>query len=175
MNYINELLAELTSRLPELEWKVNGLSSLISGQNVPRGLFRSSNELTGSACVEEIKADIQALSHQKNERSAHFLANRIKQKVNVLVALCQIDSKKNKVEEKTHFGVKMLSTRQQWIENLEIEVSTLEKQQQAIAKALTQMKRTNANAAAILTVQSELGVVQKRLTLAREALNQATC
>lgn len=174
MNYLDELLAELTSRLPELEWKISSLSSLISSQSVPRGLFRLNNELTGAACVEEIKADIQALSHQENERSAHFLANRIKQKVNVLVALCQIESRKNKVEEKIHFGVKMLSTRQQWIENLEREVSTLEKQQQAIAKTLIQMKHS-ANAAAILTVQGELGEVQRRLTLAREALNQAIC
>ena len=174
MNYINVLLAELTSRLPELEWKIIGLGSFISCHSVPRGLFRSSNELTGTACVEEIKADIQALSHQKNERSAHYLANRIKQKVNVLVALCQIESRKNKVEEKIHFGVKMLSTRQQWIETLEREVSTLEQQQQAIAKALSQMK-LSTNAEAILSVQGELGEVQRRLTLAKEALNQAIC
>lgn len=174
MNYINELLAELTSRLPELEWKISGLGSLISSQSVPRGLFRSSNELTGTACVDEIKSDIQALSHQRNERSAHYLANRIKQKVNVLVALCQIESRKNKIEEKIHFGVKMLSTRQQWIGTLEKEVSILEKQQQAIAKALSQMKQST-NAAAILSVQGELGEVQRRLTLAKEALNQAIC
>ncbi|BCA94088.1 hypothetical protein TUM19329_04490 [Legionella antarctica] len=174
MNYINEQLAELTSRLPELEWKISGLSSLISRQSVPRGLFRSSNELTATVCVDEIKTDINALAHQKNERSAHYLANRIKQKVNVLVALCQIESRKNKVGDKPHFGVKMLSTRQQWIETLEREVSVLENQQQAIAKALSQMKQ-GSNAAAILSVQGELGEVQRRLTLAKEALNQAIC
>jgi hypothetical protein len=174
MSYIDELLTELTSRLPELEWKISGLNSLISSQSMPKGLFRSSNELTGAACIEEIQVDIQALSHQKNERGAHFLANRIKQKINVLVTLCRIEGGKNKAEEKKQFSVKMLSTRQQWIASLEKEVFTLEKQQHAIAKALIQMKRST-NAAAVLTVQGELGEVQRRLTLAREALDQAIC
>jgi len=172
MNYIDELLAELTSRLPELEWKVSSLNSFISSKSLPRGLFRSSSELTGLACVEEIKEDIQALGHQKNERSAHYLATRIKQKVNVLVALCQIEGRKNKVEEKVHFGITMLSTRQQWIESLEKEISTLEKQQQAMIKAFSQMKRST-DTPAVLSIQKELGEIERRLTLARETLNQA--
>ena len=172
MNYINDLLAELTARLPELEWKISSLSSTISSHRVPRGLFRSGIELTGPACVEEIKAEIHALSQQKNERSAQYLADRIKQKVNVLVALCQIESRKNKPEEKVYFGVKMLSTRQQWIITLEKDISTLEAQQQAMAKALEQLKHST-NTASILSLQRELGEVVRRLTLAREALNQA--
>jgi hypothetical protein len=172
MNYINDVLTELTSRLPELEWKISGLSSIISNHSVPRGLFRSGIELTGAACIAEIKTDIQALSQQKNERSAQFLADRIKQKVNVLVALCQIDSRKNKSEEKIYFGVKMLSTRQQWIQTIETDISTLELQQQAMAKALEQMEKST-NTASILSLQRELGEVERRLTLAREALNQA--
>lgn len=172
MNYIDELLAELTSRLPELEWKVSSLNSFISSKSLPRGLFRSSSELTGLACVEEIKDDIQALGHQKNERSAHYLATRIKQKVNVLVALCQIEGRKNKAEEKVHFGITMLSTRQQWIESLEKEISTLEKQQQAMIKAFNQMKRSS-DTPAVLSVQKELGEIERRLTLAKETLNQA--
>lgn len=172
MNYINELLAELTARLPELDWKISGLKPFISNHSVPRGLFRSGLELTGAACVAEIKADIQALSQQDNERSAHYLANRIKQKVNVLVSLCQIESRKKKPEDKVYLGLKMLSTRQQWIQSLELDISTLETQQQALEKALAQMKR-GTNAAAILSVQGELGEVERRLTLAREALNQA--
>ena len=172
MNYIDELLAELTSRLPELEWKVSSLNSFISSKSLPRGLFRSSSELTGLACVEEIKDDIQALGHQKNERSAHYLATRIKQKVNVLVALCQIEGRKNKAEEKVHFGITMLSTRQQWIESLEKEISTLEKRQQAMIKAFNQMKRSS-DTPAVLSVQKELGEIERRLTLAKETLNQA--
>jgi hypothetical protein len=172
MKYINEQLAVLTSRLPELEWKISGLSSLISRKSLPRGLFRSNGELTGTVCVEEIKADIHALSRQDNGLSAHYLADRIKQKVNVLVALCQRDSRIKKPEEQVDFGIKMLSTRQQWIQTLEQDISTLLMQQQAMTKALEQMK-LNANTTAILGLQGELGEVERRLTLAREALNKA--
>lgn len=172
MNYINDLLEELTSRLPELEWKISGLSAAISSHNLPRGLFRPGIELTGTGCIQEIKADIQALSLQKNQRSAYFLAERINQKINVLVALCQMDSRKQKPIEKLNFGVTMLSTRQQWIHNLEQDIITLENQQQAMAKSMLQMKRVD-NSSAILILQSELGEVERRLTLAREALNQA--
>lgn len=171
MNYIDELLEELTSRLPELEWKISRLNSYISSKSLPRGLFRTSVELTGLGCVDEIKKDIEALAHQDNERSAYYLATRIKQKVNVLVALCQIEGRKNKGEEKVHFGLTMLNTRQQWIESLEKEINTLQKQQQAMTKALAQMKRS-PDTQAVLSVQKELGEIERRLTLATETLNQ---
>lgn len=173
MNYIDELLNELSSRLPELEWKISELSTSISSRNLPKGLFRSGFEVTGVGCVKEIQADIQALSQQKNERSAHYLAERIKQKINVLVALCHINGRKKKPEKSVYFGVKMLSTRQQWIHNLESEINTLILQQEAMFKSLHHMTSSGGNTAAILSLQAELGEVEKRLTLARETLNQA--
>ncbi|CEG58077.1 primosomal replication protein PriC [Legionella fallonii] len=172
MNYINELLVELTARLPELEWKISSFNLFLSSHDIPSGLFRSGPELTGEGCINEIKADIQTLSQQKNERSAHYLSNKIRQKVNVLVTLCQMESRKNKMEEKVHFGIKMLSTRQQWIATLEQDIKALEKQQLAMINTLEQMQR-NSNITAILSLQGELGEVEKRLTLARETLNQA--
>lgn len=172
MNYIDDLLAELNSRLPELEWKISELGSAISSHNLPRGLFRTGFELTGAGCVKEIQTDILALSHQKNERSAHFLAERIKQKINVLVALCHMGSRKKKSAAPAYFGVKMLSTRQQWIHNLEAEITTLTQQQQAMAKSLDHLSHTD-NTEAVLTLRAELGEVERRLTLARETLNQA--
>jgi hypothetical protein len=128
--------------------------------------------LTGSVCIEEIKADIRTLSQQKNECSANYLAHQIRKKVNVLVTLCQMESRKSRVEKKVHFGVRMLSTRQQWIATLEQDVKILEEQQQAITKTLEQM-RDNSKATAILNIKSELGEIEKRLTLARETLIQA--
>jgi hypothetical protein len=168
----NELLHELIARLPELEWKINGLGSSFSGHSLPRGLFRWSFEPSGAACVAEIKADLQALSQQDNERSANYLAERIRQKINVLVALCQIHSRKNKPQQKAYFGVKMLSTRQQWIHDLEVDIRTMEQQQQAMNKTLDQMMRSQ-NAAAILQLKSELGEIERRLTLAKETLTRA--
>ncbi len=172
MNYIDKLLAELSSRLPELEWKIGSIKASISSHNVPRGLFRASHGFSGQTCVDEIKADIQALSLQLNQRSANYLATRITQKINVLVTLCQIQSKRNKSQERVHFGLSTITTRQQWISTLEHSIQTLESQKQSMINALAQFKKS-VNDAAVLNLQAELGEVERRLTLAKETLNQA--
>ncbi|MFI4917956.1 MAG: hypothetical protein ACHP65_00205 [Legionellales bacterium] len=172
MDYLNELLATLSARLPELEWKVDGLGSAFLSHGIPRGLFRSNFELTGRKCIDEIKADIQVLSKQKHEASAFYLAQQIQKKINTLVILYQRHSRRNKVLERGHFGVKMLSTRQQWLQALESDINLLLMQQQSMMKTLEQMK-LGADAVAILSVQKEVGEIDKRLTLAREALNRA--
>ncbi|WP_133136866.1 primosomal replication protein PriC [Legionella rowbothamii] len=166
-----QLLKTLTTRLPELEWKVGELGNSFSSHKLPRGLFRTESP-TGAACIAEIKMDIQNLSKQEGN-SASYLATRIQQKVNVLVALCQIHGRHQKPEEKASFGLKMLSTRQQWMQTLETDIQALEKQQQAMTKALEQMMR-GQNAAAILQLKAELGELERRLTLAKETLNRAT-
>ncbi|MFJ1268907.1 primosomal replication protein PriC [Legionella lytica] len=165
-----QLLKNLTARLPELEWKVGELGNSFSSHKLPRGLFRSESQ-TGTACIAEIKTDIHSLAKQEGN-SAAYLAMRIQQKVNVLVALCQIHSHQHKPEDNASFGIKMLSTRQQWIHTLEVDIQTLEKQQHAMINALEQMMR-GQNTSAILQLKAELGELERRLTLAKETLNRA--
>lgn len=81
MGYIDELLEELSARLPELEWKINGLSSSISIHNLPKGIFSSVIEFNGPACIKEIRDDIHALQKHKDESIACFLAERIQKKL----------------------------------------------------------------------------------------------
>ena len=166
---MKELLANLCSRLPELEWKIKGLSPSTLSYGLPRGLFVSSTELSGAQCIAEIKADIQALSAQKHHKSAVYLAQKIQRKINILVVLYQVSIKKQGKTSAINFGIKMLSTRQQWIQNLESEIALLETQKQALVKTLEQMKDTNS-ISMILSVQQELGEVDKHLTLAQETL-----
>lgn len=168
----NQLLSDLNTRLPELEWKISGLGSSFSSRSLPRGLF-ANKEPSGASCIAEIKADIQSLLAQENERSAFYLAERIRRKVNVLVALCQIHNRKEKTEEKVSFGVKMLGTRQQWIQGLETDIQALERQQQALSATLAQMLRSNHPAAVILQLKADLGEIERRLTLAKETLSRA--
>jgi hypothetical protein len=172
MKYIDDILVELSSRLPELEWKISSLNHSFSSHSIPKGLFRPHPEFSAVACVNEIKEDITALSQQKNERSANFLATRIQQKINVLVTICNLGNQKNKREEKVHFGLQTISTRQQWIQGLELDIEILSKQQDAMTKALQAM-RYNKNNEALLNLKAELGEVERRLTLAKETLNQA--
>ncbi len=167
---MDALLADLSSRLPELEWKISNLSAF-SVQALPPGLFRTRLGLTAKDCISEIKSDIHALSQQKNAVRASFIAQRIQQKINVLVSVCQIQARRGKPEETIPFSLDKLSTRQQWIQDLEQEIHTLTLQLQAMEKSLKQMKSTS-QAEAILLVQTELGEINKRLTLATERLNQ---
>lgn len=169
-----QLLSDLSSRLPELEWKVNELGSAFSSHNLPRGLFRAGREANGAGCIAEIKADITALAQQKQERSAEYLAERIQRKVNVLVKICQMHNRKPAAEKKAYFGVKMLSTRQQWIRDLEVEISLMEKQQQAMYLSLEQMMRRSHAPDTVLQLKAELGKIEQRITLAKETLARAT-
>lgn len=168
----SELLIELGIRLPELEWKINELGSFFPYHSLPKGLFRAAIGSRASLYIAEIKADIDGLMSQESERGSFYLAERIRRKVNVLVALCQIHRRKNKLEQKKPFELNMLSTRQQWIANLETNISTLEVQKQAMNTALEQMLRSS-NSAAILELKAELGELDRRLTLAQETLNRA--
>lgn len=172
MNSIHVVLAELSSRLPELEWKISSLAFPISKSALPKGLFRFNQESSACHFITEIKDDIRALEQQKNERSALYMAERIKQKINVLVTLCQMNEAKSPREKKVALGLSMLSTRQQWIHDLEQAVSTLEAQYQAISHTLAQRQK-GSNDLALLTLRAELGALEKRLTLAKETLQQA--
>lgn len=172
MSHIDELLTELTARLPELEWKISGWSSSITIHNLPKGLFSSGIELTGSDCIKEIRDDIQALQKHKDGAGAYFLAERIQQKINVLVILCQMDKKNIKHEKKAPFDLTMLSTRQQWIKTMEDNIRTLEQQYQSMINTFEQ-KNSYSNPTTILHLQAELGEIERRLTIAKETLNRA--
>jgi hypothetical protein len=167
------ILEELAERLPELEWKMNSLGALFSAYALPKGLFRPSMDGSATACIAEIKADIQQLTVQKNESSAYYLAARIQKKISVLVALCHLQANKPKVERKINFGLNKISTRQQWLQTLENEINLLTLQQEAQIKAIQQMQ-TRGDTQALLQLQVDLGDVEKRLTLAKETFSSGT-
>lgn len=166
------LLLELTERLPELEWKISSLGAALSTNSLPKGLFRQRTDMSAATCIAEIKADLQQLADQKNEYSAYYLAERIQQKISVLVALCHLQANKPKAQEKINFGLDKICTRQQWLQALEKDINRLTAQQQAQIKTLEQIK-ARGDTQAVLQLQAELGEVEKRLTLAKEAFASA--
>lgn len=167
------LLERLTERLPELEWKINSLGPTLSVNSLPRGLFRPRLTMTAAGCVDEIKEDISLLNRQRSEYSAFYLAERIEQKISVLVNLCHLQMNKPKAEVKVKFGLDKISTRQQWLKSLEKDIQQLIQQQEAMLKTLEQIKSRSENQT-ILRVQAELGELEKRLTLAKETYD-AVC
>lgn len=172
MSYVDKTVQELMGRLPELEWKLTRINPF--HQSLPRGLFRSRGELNAARCVHEIKTDIQSLTLQQDDASARYIADQIKRKINVLVGLCQLDARKKKPADASFtFGLNMLSTRQQWLHTLETDIAALTQQQQALAHALLQLN-TFKHPEAVLNLKAELGEIERRLTLAQEALKKAT-
>lgn len=170
-NYINELTADLIARLPELEWKVTGLNTFLLKKSINNNVFRAF-DLTGSLCISEIKEDIISLSKQSNDLAAHHLAAQIKRKISILVGVCRLE-KKNKVK-KEGFSISMLTTRQQWLQSLEQEVDVLLKQHKALSNTLSHMESSKVEPSILLNLRSELGQLEKKLTLAQEGLNKAS-
>lgn len=170
---VGNLLQQLTDRLPELEWKMSILGEFISIKTLPRGLFRYAFDYKPSVCLEEIKADIQALTIQTDFAIAEYLSQRIHQKISVLVGLCNEKAKHKKGDKKTELSVKMLSTRQHWVQALEQEIQALEKQQQALQARQNHLQQASSPEIE-LALKAELGQLEKKLTLAKEKFQQAT-
>lgn len=171
---VNTLLSELLARMPELEWQLNKLGTSFSSQALPRGLFRQEFDAPVQAYVTEIKSDIQALRATKNsELAKNHLALRIHQKINMLVKVCARHNRQSlSPPEEISYGVKQLSTRQQWLQALDDDISLLLKQKESLHHVLLREK-TAKDTTALLNVQRELGELEKRLTLAVETRARA--
>jgi hypothetical protein len=169
---INESLDKLVARLPGLAWKLNTLYSVFPSHLLPPHLFKERVEMTPKTCIDEINTDLQVLAEQKNERSMQYLVEKIGQKINVLVQLCQKTTTNHYSKKTEPFAVHALSTRQQWLASLEEDVAQLSAQQQALSHTLEELKKTN-QPKAILSLQAELGELERSLTLAKETLARA--
>lgn len=170
---LDDVLLALSSRLPELEWKLGLQTTDIHPNLLPKGLFRHRFEFTSQSCIEEIKADIESIKKQNTLQSAHYLAKRVSQKINVLVKLSQHLSNKKQPDYQPSFGIQAIGTRQQWLKTMHDEVDRLREQHQALNAALIKLIQEN-NTKAILALQVDIGHAERRLTLAKETLARAT-
>lgn len=174
MNVICEMVESLSARLPELSWKLGLKYSVLNPKLLPRGLFKEQMEMTPQSCINEIKADLVRIGSIKNERSLSYMVDRVSQKIHVLVRLCQWAEEKNAyLPASPSFGMQVISTRQQWLAALREDIERLDAQCLALSHTLTLLKKGN-DTKATLNLQSELGEVERRLTLARETLERAT-
>lgn len=170
--YIQNLITDLMARLPELEWKITNLSPALFHRSLPKKVFKA-QEPTAIACINELKADLQVLRQVKHERSAEYLAEQLKQKVSILVAISRLEHKNKEKIQPASFSMEKISTRQQWLQALEQEVEVLRKQKQALSTRLSQINPQKSDPALLLNLKHELGLLEKKLTLAEEALNKA--
>ena len=173
MNMIHESVDCLSARLPELAWKLGSRYVVLNPKLLPRGLFLERLEMTPQSCIDEINEDLQLLCDHKNDRSACYLAERVSQKINVLIRLCQMDVEKKSGAQPLPFGMQSISTRQQWLGALQDDITRLSVQHLALTATLGNLQK-GQKLQAILSIQAEVGEVERRLTLARETLARAT-
>lgn len=174
MSFIDESTEALSSRLPELSWKLRSCFTFINPTLLPRGLFRATLEITPQSCVDDITRDISSLKQEQNERVGHFLATRINQKINVLVRLCQQRKELQAVQMPASFTLDRLSSRSQWLKNVQDDIVSLKEQQQALQKSLQHAQQCGKDHGVVLKITAELGEVRRCLTLAEETLAKAT-
>jgi|GEM_PF-1754333 len=170
---VEALINELSGRLPELAWKLEALYFNFNPKTLPRGLFQPQFEMTPQSCIDEIKEDLRRLNAHKDERTLYYIANRVTQKINVLVRLCQVEKDRKPIKQESSFGVQALNTRQQWLITLQEDIDKLDVQQKALFSALKRREK-NQDFQAMLSLQADLGDIERRLTLAQETLNRAT-
>lgn len=148
---IQRFIEQLYARLPEIEWQFNKLDSNSLPDQLPGDLFQC-KPLTTHACMDEIKANIDALKKQNTEQAIRYLCVLIEKKINTVVRICKSSSPNQVVE--------VIRTRQQWLEDLQAEVAALTRQQQAL--------RNNTKTS--LQLEKELTEVTHRLIKAQARL-----
>lgn len=163
----DRLLKEMIQRLPELEWKMSQLSRSLSQAILPKHLFPSYINPQPQKLVDDIKTEIERLKNVKRSLSAHYLAEKISQKIQVLVTYCndnhtgasvRAPSSKSLLDE--------LCTRNQFVEKTEEKIQRLQSQDLALKTRLAECKCTQES----LKLTKELGELNKQLTLAKESL-----
>ncbi|MFC3908892.1 hypothetical protein ACFORL_07355 [Legionella dresdenensis] len=170
---INALINTLLARLPELEWQLAKLGTAFEPETLPRGLFRQPIDAPVFAYIDEIKAEIAVLADHGNRQAASFLAARINQKINVLVTICARYNQHNPAQHSPPgFILEQLATRKQQFELLEQAIKTLSSQRDAMLRRL-QEPGSEKSTELHLNLQRELGDIEKRLTLAKEAYDKA--
>lgn len=168
---LSEVLKALQSRLPELAWQLGKPGIHFTRQSLPPGLFRYYGE-EPDGFIQEIKSDIHSLTHHSNTKVAQYLAEKINQKINVLVAICSETRRQAVREEPQVFIMDKLSTRQQWLSSMEAVVQRLDEQKKSLEKALAD-KNNARDCLVSLQLRKELGALEKELTLAKEAYARA--
>ena len=172
MTTISETVKILSDRLPELVWKLGAIQGEFHSKSLARGLFKERLEMTPQTCIDEINANLSVLKTHKDDLSARYLADRVSEQINVLVKLCQLYASMQPAQKNVSFGVQSISTRQQWLSELQENINQLSAQKQAMLAALNQ-KKASQKPLVYLQLQAEVGEIDRRLTLARETLERS--
>lgn len=159
-NDLDTIIQKLEERLPELEWKLNNSSKIIFSE-LPTDLFPKKIEGRPAELITLLKQEIQRLSEQKNDSSCYYLAQKLYQKINLLVLCLKLQKTKS---DQTNFYPPSFSNRQQFIANLQEQIQALNSQHHALNLRISKTQDTQVS----LQLKKELGQIEKRLTEIKE-------
>jgi hypothetical protein len=166
------ILKTLISRLPELRWQLTHLKKTIQPRDLPRGLFKWPRVDQNDVFLQEIQADVDALKLHLNAEAGIYIAKKLKDKIDVLVKICQLASDKSEASDQAaKFGIEALMTRSKWLKCLEDEINHHQKLKHTLEQQLKDLSR--AQPEVILGLKKTLGDVCQKLTQLQETYQRA--
>lgn len=170
---IQGLIEQLNARIPELEWKISQLPPNKSSWRLPRDVFRLKPGSPYLGYVSEVKEDLAQLALQRGATGQHYLAKKIEHKISLLIRMCVLQALQ-KAGSPTTIGVlQRLSTRQQWLAELQVQLSQTTQQIAAMQRQLSSpaiKKDTQAQ----LQLQHDIGQALQQHTILKERYQRAS-
>ena len=162
MNPIDDSVIQLETRLPELAWKLNKLRHVALAQLLPQGLFRDMSAPTPHTLLDDVKNDLASFKQQVNPLCKQHIAQKIHQKIAVLVYLCQRYSSDDiSTAKKTTWHLQEMSTRQQLFDTLYRELEELKLQKHALQNSMAAQRSANKTPE-IATCNQQLRLKQEK-------------
>lgn len=152
-----EEIKQLTERLQVLEWMFYQWQDKIFPRQVPVGLFRvPSGPQKPIMYFLDIQKDLSRMQSSKEMAVMTYLAQQIRQKINVLVYLFQTQPNKQRLDR--NITPSAFLTRKQWLNELVQKQIYLQKQQQSLEKLYEQalLAKNKENAAQIKSSLDEI-------------------
>lgn len=161
------LLKELEERLPELEWRLNKLKKPFSTRLLPRSLFPWTFGSNVNLIIDTLKNEIKTLAKQPTLPSRFYLAQRLYQKITILVSCCdQLEEEKIKAN-----FIERMCTHQQFVKEMQNRIDTLTLQKKALCNRLEHALVQSSEPQISLSLKKELGQIEQQLTKISEVMS----
>tara|TARA_B100000949_G_C14205583_1_gene417947 strand:+ start:40 stop:582 length:543 start_codon:yes stop_codon:yes gene_type:complete len=168
------LIEQLKQRIPEMEWKINQLPPNKHLWRLPRGIFRLKAGSPYAFYITEIKEDIELLEAQTCPKRQWYLAKQIETKITLLIRISTLQNKNNTPSGNQNTIVQRLSTRKQWMEELEQRIDQITRQIVAMEQQLSKYTEQKKHLQTRLQLEHDIGEAHRQRTLLKEQYQRAS-
>ncbi len=157
MNWLEQIKC-IQQRLPELERQLLKYGDFFPVKLLPKGLFKEVK--SSQDCLADISRDLELMGPQNSQAMAIYLSERISKKIHVLVHICR--SQQPRSRDSAELVVDKMSTRMQWLAQIELKRKQVSAQRAAIV-ATMHTKQSTADLPIIHALQQELHAIDVQL------------